>query len=152
MSRTDKIVHRKKKYRDERGRIVFEGRQEAYALKHPRDIKKTPPQGAELANMNCWREACLRAAQIFHAGQTEEPNSTQLSVSQMNKDPDYYTPEEARELYLLFKERFLAQLPGKRGTHPDPEAPIDKLTGYGKRYPQFPNFIRAILYHNLKSL
>ena len=64
----DKIINRQKKYRDERGRVIHEGIQEAYAVKHP-----------------------------------------------------------------------------------DPQAPIDPLTGSGKRYSQFPAFLRAIIYHTLKS-
>ena len=44
----DKIINRQKKYRDERGRVIHEGIQEAYAVKHPRDYKKNPPQGEEL--------------------------------------------------------------------------------------------------------
>ena len=31
------IVNRRKKYRDENGRIISEGKQEAYAVRHPRN-------------------------------------------------------------------------------------------------------------------
>ena len=50
LSKTDDIINRQKKYRNERGRVIMEGRQEAYVMKHPRDFKKNPPKGAELAN------------------------------------------------------------------------------------------------------
>ena len=69
----------------------------------------------------------------------------------MNKVQDCYTAEEAQALYTSYKERFNAQLPGVRGTHPDQYAPIDKITLTGKRYIQFPSFLRAMLYHELKA-
>ena len=52
LSKTDDIINRQKKYRDERGRIIMEGKQEAYVMKHPRDFKNNPPKGAELANQS----------------------------------------------------------------------------------------------------
>ena len=69
----------------------------------------------------------------------------------MNKVPDFYSAEEAQTLYVSYKERFEAQLPGVRGTHPDACAPIDKITLTGKRYIQFPSFLRAMLFHELKA-
>ena len=42
------IIHRQKKYKDDNGKVIFEGRQEAYAVRHPRDYKKNPPQGEEV--------------------------------------------------------------------------------------------------------
>ena len=61
------IINRQKKYRDKRGRVVHEGKQEAYSIRHPRDFKKNPPKGAELVNISCWTEACRRASQILQA-------------------------------------------------------------------------------------
>lgn len=43
LSKHDKVIFRQKKYRDERGRVIFEGKQEAYAVKHPRNYDQTPP-------------------------------------------------------------------------------------------------------------
>ena len=59
--------------------------------------------------------------------------------------------DEAQALYDAYKVRYKAQLPGTRGTHPDPHAPIDKITRTGKRYIQFHAFLRAMLYHELKA-
>ncbi|MBQ7531597.1 MAG: hypothetical protein IJT12_07800 [Paludibacteraceae bacterium] len=162
------IITRQKKYRDERGRVIHEGCQEAYKVKHPRDWKKTPAQGAELAHHNRWREACLRTAQILQSVQPDGLTEQQIFHKQFNHIPDFYTPEEARALYARFHERYLAQLPGStyrpapdpappsvqphsRRTKPDPQAPLDPATGTPKRYAQFPNFIRAMLYLELKS-
>jgi hypothetical protein len=62
LSKRSNIVNRQKKYRIN-GRVIHEGKQEAYAIVNPRDWKKTPAQGAELANQTAWQEACRRAAQ-----------------------------------------------------------------------------------------
>lgn len=145
------IVNRKKKYRDDRGRVIHEGKQEAYSITRPRDFKKTPKQGAELANHNIWSEACRRTSQILQAGQPSGPTEQQLFSRKIDKIPDYYTLEEAQSLLSDFRQRFQAQLPNTRGKHPDPQAPLDPTTGLGKRYTQLPNFIRAIIYHTLKS-
>lgn len=159
LSHGDKIINRQKKYRDERGKVIFVGVQEAYAVKHPRDWDKTPKKGAELANFNCWSEACRRAAQILFIARLENaPLDLQPQIladeqnhRRFNAIPDYYTLEEARQLYALFQDRYQAQIPGKRGTHPDAAAPKNPLTGTGKRYAMFPSFLRAIIYHELKT-
>ena len=145
------IVTRQKKYRDDRGRVIHEGKQEAYSITRPRDFKKTPKTGAELANHNLWQEACRRTSQILQAGQPGGPTEQQLFSRKIDQVPDYYTLEEAQTLFENFRHRFQAQLPNTRGKHPDSQAPHDPKTGQEKRYTQLPNFIRAIIYHTLKS-
>ena len=155
----DGIVNRKKKYRDDKGRIIHEGKQESYKIKHPRNFKKNPPSAAEQANMNWWTESCRRVAQInfayklqqLPAEEQEQELNKELYIRQSNHIPDYYSIEDAIALFADYKKRFNAQLPGTRGTHPDPQAPADPKTGLPKRYAQFPNFLRAILYQQLKS-
>ena len=155
----DKIINRQKKYRNDRGRVIHEGKQEVYAVKHPRDFKKNPKKGQELTNFNCWTEACRRAAQILFVARLDKaPEDQQPQIlaieqhcRQLNHIPDYYTLEEARELYARFQVRYNAQLPNTRGKHPDPQAPIDPKTGKGKRYFQFAPFLRAMLHLTLKS-
>lgn len=176
LSKTDDIINRQKKYRDERGRVIMEGKQEAYVMKHPRDFKKNPPKGAELANQNCWLEACRRASQILFVDRLDQlsanitPAGQPITVSpqdlsaqkeallakerfhrQLSRIPDYYTFDEARALLTEYKARYRAQLPNTRGTHPDAQAPINSVSGTGRRYSQFPAFLRAMLYHTLKS-
>ena len=145
------IIHRKKKFRDERGKVISEGKQEAYAIQHPRDFKTHPKTGAELANHTLWSEACRRTSQILQAGQEGGPTELQLAVRKIEHVPDYYTVDEARALYEDFRLRFSAQLPNQRGKRPDSQAPIDPKTGRGKRYSQLPNFIRAMIFHALRS-
>ena len=145
------LVLRQKKYRDERGRVIREGKQETYAISNPRDFKKTPMKGGELARHIVWTEVCRRTAQILQAAQPEGPTEQQLFERRLNQIPDYYTLEEARLLLEDFRRRYEAQLPNTRGKHPDAQAPIDPKTGKGKQYAQFPAFIRAMLYHQLRA-
>ena len=162
------IINRQKKYRDDSGRVIFEGKQEAYAVRRPRDFKKDPPKGEELKHQNRWKEACHRTSQILQAGQpksvkgtSQDPDLTpdeRQSIAEVERVikaashiPDYYTQEDALQLYNDFKTRYEKQLPNVRGKHPDPQAPIDKTTGAPKRYLQLPAFIRAMLYAELKT-
>lgn len=108
-------------------------------------------QGAELTNHNLWREACRRASQIVQAGQPTGPTEMQLAIRKIEQIPDYYTIEEARVLHEEFRRRYQDQLPNTRGKHPDPQAPIDPKTSMGKRYAQFPAFVRTMIYYSLKA-
>ena len=144
------IVNRQKKYRVN-GRVIHEGKQESYAIRNPRDWKKNPAQGAELANQIYWQEACRRTAQILQAAQPDGPTEQQLFERRLNQVPDYYTLEEARALLEDFRLRYEAQLPNTRGKRPDAQAPIDPKSNKGKQYAQFPAFVRAMLYYSLKS-
>ena len=154
LGKNDKIINRRKKFRDDRGRVIAEGNQEAYVVKHPRNWKKNPPKGAELTNINLWSEACRRSSQILFVARLDQTPADQqqhmldleLRIRKMNQIPEYYTLDEARLLLAKYKTRFDAQIPGKRGSHPDPQAPIDPIKGSGKRYLQFHAFLRAILY------
>ena len=150
LSKRSNIVNRQKKYRVN-GRVIHEGKQESYAIQNPRDWKKNPAQGAELANQTAWQESCRRTAQILQAAQPNGPTEQQLFERRINKIPDYYTLEEARTLLEDFRRRYEAQLPNTRGKHPDAQSPIDPKTGKGKQYAQFPAFIRTIIYYTLKS-
>ena len=155
----DKIINRQKKYRDERGRVLHEGKQEAYVVKHPRNYKKNPRLGVEQTNFNCWREACQRTSQILLVAkladltpeQQEAEFASASRIRQLNHIPDYYTLAQSQELLDLYKARFNAQLPNKRSSHPDPDALIDPKTGSGKRYFQFHAFLRAIIFNELRS-
>ena len=121
----DGIVNRQKKYRDAKGRVFAVGVQEEYRIMNPRNFKKKPAKGAELAHQNLWKETCNRAKPII-----QHPES---------------------ELCQTYLRRFEAQLPGLRGKHADPQAPIDPATNLPKRYVQFASFVRAMIYKDLKS-
>ena len=141
------IINRQKKYRDDNGRVIHEGRQEGYAIRNPRDYKKKPPQGAELEHINLFRQACLITKEILDA---EKPEETPI-VAIFPPRPKYLTKEEALSLLADYRRRYKAQLPNTRSTHPDPEAPIDKLTLAPKRYARLDNFIRSMVYQSIKT-
>lgn len=56
-------VHRRKAFRDEYGNIIGYGVNESYLVTQPRDYKKKPPTGAELANITTFRQAATQAKQ-----------------------------------------------------------------------------------------
>lgn len=112
------LITRQKTFRDARGRIIAFGKQEGYYIVNPRNFKRHPMKGKELEYHNLWRDICHQAKQELD-------------------DP---------ELRARWELRFNAQLPYTKGTHPDPQAPIDKTTGAPKRYVQLYAFTRAMLY------
>lgn len=112
------LITRQKIFRDSKGRIIAYGKQEGYYMVNPRNFKRHPMRGKELEHHNLWRDICLQAKQEL-------------------ADP---------ELRAQWELRFNAQLPSSKGTHPDPQAPVDKSTGRQKRYIQLYAFTRAMLY------
>lgn len=141
------IIHRQKKYKDDNGKVIFEGRQEAYAVRHPRNYKKNPPRGEELRNINIFREAnrltteLIRLDQELKAAQaTDKPESAIQVILQ-----DSETAEKAKQLQD-YKSRFKKQI-----RKPDPHAPIDPNTRKRKQYRTLNTFIRAFIYQDLKA-
>ena len=140
MGKNGRIIMRQKKYRAQNGAVLKEGTQEFYSVSNPRDFEKTPPQGAEKANMRTFGDASLRSSALIRAGKyTEE------ELANMPQD------ERARIVELRaqleeFRQRFYAQF-----KQPDPEAPLEKKPRPGstvllrKQYAKLDNFIQAIL-------
>ena len=124
------VINRRKLYRDEKGRVVHEGTPEAYRVKYPRDWDKNPPQGDELKKINRFREACRLTKEIMQAA-----------------TPDSTVTDEIREQYNAYRLRYQQQL----GRKPDPQAPRDPKTGRPKHYYRLDNFIRAMIYQDLKN-
>ena len=60
---TNSPVLRQKTYRDADGRVLATGAKEAYVVANPRDYKKHPLKGQELANVNAFRQAISVARQ-----------------------------------------------------------------------------------------
>jgi len=117
----DGMISRQKVFRDASGRILAYGKQEGYFIANPRDFKRNPMKGKELAHHNLWREVCAQTkAQLL--------------------DPDKRAQWETR---------FNAQLPNRKGAAPDPQAPIDKFTAKPKCYIQLHAFVRAMIYQQL---
>lgn len=125
-----RTTHRQKVYRDANGKIVAEAKPEAYAVKNPRDYKKKPAKGAELQNINFFREASLYATDVISAA-----------------NPNNHPTQEQLDRYNDFSTRFQAQLTGPA----DHEAPVDPKTKSHKHYKILYNFICALRLQQLKS-
>jgi hypothetical protein len=123
------LITRRKHLHAPNGALTKECDPETYLQRNKRDYKHTPPQGAELAHLKHFGEAAKRTTALIYA----------------YKFPDTASDEQ-RSLLEDFRRRFEAQLKGA----PDPQAPLNK-EGKQKYYFRFDNFIRAMIYQELKS-
>ena len=123
------LIVRQKHLHDTKGTLTKECEPEVYLQKNKRDYDQTPPQGNELAHLQHFGEAAKRTTALIYA----------------YKFPDTAS-EEQRALLEQYRLRFESQLNGA----PDPQAPLDKA-GKQKRYSRFDNFIRAMIYQELKA-
>lgn len=123
------LITRQKHLHDSNGSLTKECNPEVYLQKHKRDYKQTPPQGNELAHLQHFGEAAKRTTALIYA----------------YKFPDTAS-EEQRELLEQYRLRFESQLKGT----PDPQAPTAK-DGKQKHYYRFDNFIRAMIFQELKN-
>ena len=140
------IVMRKKMYRAPNGAVLKEGVQESYKIVHPRDYKKNPPKGAELANINLFTHSKRLTSELFNS---EKYTDDELAAM---------TPEQRTRVKVLraqlesFRTRFYAQF-----KKPDPEAPYEKKPEPGstklrrKQYAKLDNFNQAIIREKLKN-
>ena len=115
-------IHRVKRFRDARGRILGLGVQETYDVLHPRNWKQKPAKGEEKVNQQLFKEA------------------SQIADKALN-DP---------KLYEYWQQRFTAQLNATRGSKPDPFA-VTLPNGTKKRYKRFDAFVRTMIMQELKS-
>lgn len=123
------LIVRQKHLHDTKGILTKECEAEVYLQKRKRDYEQTPPRGNELAHLRHFGEAAKRTTALIYA----------------YKFPDTASDEQ-RELLDQYRRRFESQLKGA----PDPQAPLDK-EGKQKHYFRFDNFIRAMIYQELKS-
>ena len=123
------LIMRQKHLHDSKGKLTKECDVEVYLQKHKRNYEQTPPQGNELAHLQHFGEAAKRTTTLINT----------------YKFPDTASDEQ-RSLLEQYRRRFEAQLDG----NPDPQAPLNK-EGKQKHYYRFDNFIRAMIYQELKS-
>ena len=116
-------IHRVKRFRDARGRIIGIGVQETYDILHPRNYKRNPARGEEKANQDFFRKASAIMEKAL-------------------SDP---------KLYEYWQKRFEAQLYATRGSKPDPFATYDPKRGTKKRYVRFDAFVRTMIMQELKA-
>ena len=115
-------IHRVKRFRDARGRIIGVGVQETFDVMHPRNYSLKPALGEEKANQDLFQ----KAARIMEKA-LEDP-----------------------KLYEYWQKRFEAQLPCTRNSKPDPFA-VALPNGTKKRYKRFDAFVRTMIMQELKS-
>ena len=143
--RTD-IVMRRKTYRSTNGEVIAVGEQEAYTIVNPRDYTKTPPTGAELANINLFTESKQRTTAIINASRLTDDELAAMTLAERNR------ALALRDKFADYYRRFRAQF--KR---PDPEAPLDKkphplsARPQRKQYRKIDNFIQALERQQLLS-
>ena len=123
------LIMRQKHLHTPDGKQTKECEEEAYYQKHKRNYKNNPPVGAELEHLQHFGTAAKRTTALMQAF----------------KHPAMATPEN-RELITQYYRRFQAQLDGGR----DQQAPIGK-DGKQKKYFRFDNFVRAMIYQELKN-
>ena len=123
------LITRQKHLHAPDGKVTKECDVEVYLQKRKRDYKHNPPKGNELAHLQHFGEAAKRTTALIYA----------------YKFPDIASDEQ-RALLEQYRLRFESQLKGAT----DPQAPLDK-EGKQKRYSRFDNFIRAMIYQELKA-
>ena len=123
------LITRKKHLHDTVGALTKECDPEIYLQRNKRNYKQKPPRGAELAHLQHFGEAAKRTTALIYA----------------YKFPETATDEQRTQLEQ-YRRRFEAQLKGA----PDLQAPLDK-EGKQKHYFRFDNFIRAMIFQELKS-
>lgn len=116
-------IHRVKRFRDARGRIIGVGVQETYEVKHPRNFKRKPARGEEKANQDLFKKASI-------------------IMDKALSDPKQYE---------YWQKRFEAQLYVTRGGKADPFATYDRRRGTKKRYVRFDAFVRTMIMQELKA-
>lgn len=147
----DGTIFRQKKYRSETGAVIHTCVQEAYVVDFPRDFKKNPPKGAELANMKRFGEAHRRSLALIKAGKLTLDELAALSISERE------TAEQLRAQLAAYKVRFEKQLTST----PDQQAPLlpksspdynpNSTKPQRRRYYTLATFLRAIISMELKS-
>jgi len=150
LNKRDNTIFRQKKYRADNGKVINYGAQEAYEVLNPRNYKKNPPKGAELANINSFAQASRLTTLLIQAGKF-----TDEELAAMPDELREQTEELRRQL-AAFKKRFNAQL-----VKPDPYAPILPKTDpqynpnsnkiQRRQYRTLNTFIRAMLKQSLRS-
>ena len=147
----DGTIFRQKKYRSETGAVLHTCVQEAYVVDFPRDFKRNPPKGAELANMKRFGEAHRRSLALIKTGRLTPDELSALPETEREN------AEQLRAQLAAYKVRFEKQFKGT----PDPQAPLlpksspdykpNSTKPQRRRYYTLPTFLRAIISMELKS-
>ena len=123
------LIMRQKHLHTPDGKLGKTCKCEVYYQKRKRNYTNNPPVGNELAHLQHFGAAAKRTTALILAF----------------KLPETATAED-RELVNQYYQRFQAQLKGNA----DLQAPFNK-DGKQKHYHRFDNFIRAMIYQELKN-
>ena len=123
------LISRRKHLHAPDGSVTKECKPEAYYQRNKRNYKQNPPKGAELAHLQHFGDAAKRTTALMQAFR----NPGQAS-------------EQERALVQQYLGRFYKQLDGPA----DQQAPT-KTDGKQKRYYRFDNFVRAMIFQELKN-
>ena len=142
----ENTIIRQKIYRHQDGTIIAKGVKEAYPVENPRDYKRKPPKGEELANINLFGDISHQAAQIINSASFTEEQLAEMTEAQR------LIIMQRREQLADFQARFIAQT-----KKPDRESPLDKSTTtaaqlqHRKQFKTLRTFIQAILRERAKN-
>ncbi len=149
---SDGTIFRVKKFRASNGAVVATGTQEAYRVMNPRNFKRKPAKGAELANMKRFGEAHRRSLELLKAGKYTTAELSAMPATERER------VEQLRVQLADYQARFDRQLTG----NPDPQSPLlsptsplynhASSTPQRRRYVSFPSFLRVILSQEMKGL
>ena len=146
----DGTIFRQKKYRSETGAVLHTCVQEAYVVDFPRDFKKNPPKGAELANMKRFGEAHRRSLALLKAGKLTPDELAAMPAEE----------REAAELLRAQLDDYMTRFEKQFSGSPDPMAPLlpksspdynpNSAKIQRRRYYSLASFLRAIISMELK--
>ncbi|MBQ7531659.1 MAG: hypothetical protein IJT12_08115 [Paludibacteraceae bacterium] len=140
------VIMRQKKYRAPSGKVIALGAQEAYKIVNPRDYAKNPPKGAELENINLFKDSKARTTEILKSARFSDEELADMKIAQRTHILALRAQLED------YTKRFYAQF-----NRPDNEAPFEKTLRpnsskfHRKQYRKLDTFIQAIEREKLKN-
>lgn len=88
LGKKSKLIFRRKTARNANRHALYDCVQEIYVIERPRDRKRNPPQGAELASINRFREACRLTTEQLSDPATRAVWEQRFAAQQKYPDPD----------------------------------------------------------------
>ncbi len=88
LSKNSDIIYRRKAAYNRSGNAMYRCVQEAYVISRPRDYKKNPPKGAELAMLQRFTEACRLTKEQLSDPETQALWQQRFEAQQRTPDAD----------------------------------------------------------------
>ena len=113
------IIMRKKKYRAPSGAVLKEGVQESYKIVNPRDYEKTPPKGAELANIQLFAQTKQFSSAIINSAKITDEELSAMTAEErthiMNLRAESSMPNSNDPIRKRLSRRHCALEPASSG-------------------------------------